>query len=149
MSLQDQQTSREGPSPGLSLNTPKLLIRFPEQGVGKDPQKCSLDRNPVSWSFGENSKLWRGTNLQKIFTGVMSLVADEAGNNYLGNNGSVLILTAQSPVPGRIQGHLHTGFSPGERHVARALKSPIDLGQEGRRPLRALVPVEQEITTPN
>lgn len=46
---------------------------FQSTAVGKDPQNCLLDPNSVSWSFWENSKFWRGTNLQAVFTVVMNL----------------------------------------------------------------------------
>ena len=45
------------------------------------------------------------------------------------------ILAAQSAIPGRIQGHLCMGFSIVDRHVAEALKLPINLGQGRRRPV--------------
>lgn len=87
MSVQGHQTSGEGPVPGHSLNTPKLGIQFPEHRGGRGSSEMLLGPKFCLMSFGDNSKSWRGINLLNVFTGAISLVADQAGNN-LDNNGS-------------------------------------------------------------
>lgn len=89
MSLKHQQTSQEGPSPGLLLEHPKASDQISRaQRWERIPRTVSWTQTLSLWSFGKNSKFWRGTNLQAVFTRVMNLMGDEAGNNHLANDGS-------------------------------------------------------------